>query len=113
LNTSRNWLHLRKLLDTFITSRCTRKNWFKSAVKVTKQKLNEMLDEKNSIRDQSWHVQINHFQLNCTKRIIQRTCKRRILKVCGQKVLQTYLVRLVIIWPNRDNVMSRDSHFYI
>jgi transposase len=47
-------------------------------LKMTNDQLTEMLnDEKNLVRDQSWEVQIDHFQLNCTSRIMKRACSRR------------------------------------
>ncbi len=82
-------LRQRKQLGTPTASRRVGKNQAGSAVKVTKQKLNEMLDDqKNSVRDQSWHVQIHHFQLNCTKRTLQRVCKRRTLKADRYRMLK-------------------------
>jgi hypothetical protein len=51
-DTNKLWLRQRKQLDTSTASRRVDKNRVESAVKVTKQKLNEMLDDKkNSIRN--------------------------------------------------------------
>lgn len=36
-----------------------------------------MLTAENSVRDQPWDVLIEHFELNCTARTLQRECKRR------------------------------------
>jgi hypothetical protein len=47
------------------------------ALKVTEDKLNEILKEDNPVRDQSWAVQIDHFEINCTSRTLQRAWKRR------------------------------------
>ena len=48
-----------------------------------------MLDvKKNPVRDQTWDVQIDHFQLNCTKRTMQRACKRRTPKAGRYRMLK-------------------------
>jgi hypothetical protein len=51
--TGKLWLRQRKQLGTPTASRRVGKNRAGSAVKVTMKKLNEMLDVKNPIRDQS------------------------------------------------------------
>ncbi len=88
-DTDKLWLRQRKQLGTPTASRRVGKNRAEPAVKVTEQKLNEMLDDqKNPVRDQSWHVQIDHFQLNCTKRTLQRACKRRTFKADRYRMLK-------------------------
>jgi hypothetical protein len=59
---------------------------------VTKNKLNEMLKEDNPVRDQSWVVQIDHFELNCTSRTMKRACKRRRFKAERYKMIKIKLI---------------------
>ncbi len=89
LNTSKKWLHQRKKLDTSIASRRIDRTLAESAFKMTNDQLNEMLNvEKNSVRDQSWEIQIDHFQLNCTSRTLKRACKRRTLKADRYRMIK-------------------------
>lgn len=86
LNTANKWLFQRKELGTPIASRRINKRCGRP-IKTIAEKLNEMLnDKKNLVRDQPWDVQIDHFQLNCTSRTLQRACNSRTPKAGQYKM---------------------------
>jgi transposase len=74
--TGKSWLRQRDTLNSSAMRR-PGKNRVGRPVKVSQDKLNEMLSEENPTRDMPWDVQIDHFQLDCTSRTMQRTCNRR------------------------------------
>ena len=51
---------------------------------------------KNPVRDQSWLVQIDHLQWNCTKRTMQRVCKRRTPKTDRYQMVKIQVLRAKI-----------------
>jgi hypothetical protein len=51
-----------------------------------------MLKEDNLVRDQSWVIQIHHFELNCTSRTMQRACKRHRSKAERYKMTKIKLI---------------------
>ncbi len=89
LSTSKKWLRQRKQLRSTAASRRVSKNRAEGSVKVTSDQLNEMLNvKKNLVRDQTWEIQINHFQLNCTSRTIKKVCKRRFKKASRYRMIK-------------------------
>jgi hypothetical protein len=84
--TNKKWLHQRKKLETSVASRRIDKKRSERSIKVTQNKLNELLNENNLVRDQSWVVQINYFGLNCTSRMMKRACSRRKFKADRYKM---------------------------
>jgi hypothetical protein len=92
--TKRSWLQQRNTLSTAAFRRIDKARTERS-LKMTNDQLTEMLnDEKNLVRDQSWEIQINHFQLNCTSRIMKRACSRRQLKVDQYRMIIIKLISL-------------------
>lgn len=76
-----------KKMGTSAASRRIGKNRSGRPSKVTQNVLNEMLNAaKNPVRDQPWLVQIDYFQLHCTRRTLQNACKRRTPKAGRYKM---------------------------
>lgn len=75
LITGSRWICQRKELGTPIACRRTGKIRSGRSKKVTAEKLNEMLNVKNPVRDQPWDIQIDYFQLFYVRRTMQRACK--------------------------------------
>jgi hypothetical protein len=90
--TSKKWLHQRKKLDTFVASRRIDKKRFEAFVKMTQNKLNELLKKNNLVRDQAWSVQIDHFELNCMSRTMKRACSRRTFKADRYRMIKIKLI---------------------
>ncbi len=76
-NTGKDWLKMRKRLNVVATRR-TGKHRSGRSKKMNDDLMNEMLDTKrNSVRDQSYEAQIEHFQLNAERRTLQRAFHNR------------------------------------
>lgn len=76
--TGQLWLRQRRQLKTLIASRRISKRRSERPRKISDNQIDEMLNfEKNPVRDQTWEMQIDHFQLNCTRRTLQRKNKQR------------------------------------
>jgi hypothetical protein len=92
--TKRSWLQQRNTLSTAAFRRIDKART-ERPLKMTNDQLTEMLnDEKNLVRDQSWEIQIDHFQLNCTSRIMKRACSRRQLKADRYRMIIVKLINL-------------------
>jgi hypothetical protein len=92
--TKRSWLQQRNTLSTAAFRRIDKARTERS-LKMTNDQLIEMLnDEKNFVRDQSWKIQIDHFQLNCTSRIRKGACSRRQFKVDRYRMIIIKLISL-------------------
>jgi hypothetical protein len=92
--TRKSWLRQRDTLSTSAFRRIDKIRTGRS-LKMTNDQLTEMLnDEKNLVRDQSWEIQIDHFQLNCTSRIMKRACSRRKLKAGRYRMIIVKLISL-------------------
>jgi hypothetical protein len=92
--TKKSWLRQRDTLSTSAFRRIDKTRTERS-LKMTNDQLTEMLnDEKNPVRDQSWKIQINHFQLNCTSRIMKRACSRRKLKADRYRMIIVKFISL-------------------
>jgi hypothetical protein len=76
-DTKKLWLKQRKRLNVAVSRRMSkfRSDRFK---KMSSELMNEMLDsQKNSMRDYSWSVQVEHFNLNIASRTLRASFNQR------------------------------------
>jgi hypothetical protein len=83
--TNKYWLRQRKLLDNIETCRRTSKHRSERSKKMNAEMMNEMLDVSNSVRDQSYVCQIEHFNLDVASRTLQVSFNQRKSRVSRYK----------------------------
>lgn len=88
------WLRQRKIMRLSVAFRRLNKHPSDRSKKMNTKQLNRMLNlQKNPVRDQSWLVQINHFQFDCTRRIMPNACKRRTVKTDRYKMAKMKTIK--------------------
>lgn len=76
LRTAENWLRQRRQIG-IAAYRRTGKQRSGRPPKVTNPQLDQLLDRSNPVRDQHYECQIQHFNLDCSKRTLQRALQPR------------------------------------
>ncbi len=76
LSTEKTWLRQRRLIDSAAYRR-TNKHRSERRSKLSDQQLDDLLNVNNSVRNQHYECQIQHFHLNASVRTLQRNLKTR------------------------------------